>query len=212
MDEKYIKLTNENYMRLCGSPNWRADSPLCEKELNSERLYDGRIIKLRVDDVQLPDGSRSKREYVEHRGGAAVLPVDDENFAYFVEQFRYPYREATLEIPAGKLEQGEDPLATVSRELEEETGLQAQKITPFGTIYPSPGYTNEKLYIYVAEGLKYVGEHPDRDEFLHVVRMPFGDALEKVMSGEIFDSKTCFAVLKYFALKSETCKNAGIKL
>lgn len=176
------------------------DEKLIEREVKANTLYSGRIINLRVDDVALPDGTLSKREYVEHRGGAAVLAIDEDNFAYLVEQYRYPYREVTLEIPAGKLEAGETPDVTVARELEEETGLHAENITPFGVIYPTPGYTNEKLHIFLATGLKYVGEHPDGDEFLHVLRMPFSKAYEKTLCGELKDAKTCYAILKYAAL------------
>ncbi len=196
MDENYIKKTQDNYFRI-QNLTWRHNSPLEEKEIASQTLYDGRIIRLRLDDVELPDGTRSKREYVTHPGGAAVLPVDEDGFVYLVEQFRYPYREAMLEIPAGKLEPDEDPLVAATRELEEETGLAAEQLHMLGTVYPTPGYTNEKLYIYVAKGLKYVGEHPDCDEFLHVVRMPFFDARAKVLSNEINDAKTCYAILKY---------------
>ncbi len=200
MDKNYIDMTNENCRRL-NAASERFGSPLEEKELGSQKIYEGRIIDLRVDDVELPDGARSKREYVVHPGGAAVLPVDDEGFAYLVEQFRYPYREATLEIPAGKIEAGEDPLVTAARELEEETGLRAKLLTPLGVIYPTPGYTNEKLYICFAKGLEYVGEHPDQNEFLHVVRMPLHMAYEKIVRNEIKDGKTCYAIMRYVLLE-----------
>lgn len=196
MDKNYTDITDKNYLRLISGQAEREHAALAEKELGSKTVYDGRILKLRLDDVLLSDGTHSKREYVEHRGGAAALPVDDDGYVYLVEQFRYPYREVTAEIPAGKLEKDEDPMLAAARELEEETGLKAEEISPCGVIYPSPGYTNEKLYIYVAKGLSYVGEHPDRDEFLHVVRMPFSAALQHVLRGEIRDGKTCFALLK----------------
>ena len=172
------------------------DEKLIEKEVKANKLYDGRIINLRVDDVLLPDGRAAKREYVEHRGGAAILAIE-EGQVYLVRQFRYPYREVLLEIPAGKLEAGEEPIVTAARELEEETGLRAERIEPYGVIYPSPGYTNEKLYIFVAYGSKQSAAHPDSDEFLNVVRMPVAEAIDKVTSGEIKDSKTCYALLKY---------------
>lgn len=174
----------------------RMDEKLIEKEVKANKLYDGRIINLRVDDVLLPDGKPAKREYVEHRGGAAILAIDGEGFVYLVRQFRYPYRETLLEIPAGKLEAGEDPVVTAARELAEETGLVADSITPYGVIYPSPGYTNEKLYIYFASGLRQSEAHPDADEFLNVVRVPFEQALQGVIGGEIKDGKTCYAILK----------------
>ncbi len=175
------------------------DEKLVEKEVKANKLYDGRIINLRVDDVLLPDGRAAKREYVEHRGGAAVLAIDDGQ-VYLVRQFRYPYREVLLEIPAGKLEAGEDPCVTAARELEEETGLKAASIESYGVIYPSPGYTDEKIYIFVADGLEQSNAHPDSDEFLNVVRMPVAEAIDKVTSGEIRDGKTCYAIMKYILL------------
>lgn len=169
---------------------------LTETEKAAHTLYEGRIITLRVDDVTLPDGRDAKREYVCHRGGAAVLAVDDEDCVYLVRQFRYPYREELLEIPAGKLEEGEEAIATARRELEEEIGMTADEILPFGLIYPTPGYTNENLHIFLARGLKKGNMHLDDGEFLRVERVPFKTVLERIMSGEIKDGKTCYAVLK----------------
>ena len=170
---------------------------LIEKQLLSRTLFEGRVINLRLDDVLLPNGKTSSREYVEHRGGAAVLAVDNDGYVYFVRQFRYPYREVLLEIPAGKLEKGEKPAVAAARELEEETGLVAATLQPYGVVYPSPGYTNEKLYIFKAEGASLAAAHPDEDEFLRLVRMPFADALDMALSGKIPDAKTCYAILKY---------------
>lgn len=177
------------------------DEKLIEKEIKANKLYDGRVINLRVDDVLLPDGRPAKREYVQHRGGAAILAMDDEGMVYMVRQFRYPYRETLLEIPAGKLEAGEEPIVTATRELAEETGLIAERLAPYGVIYPSPGYTDEKLYIFFASGLRQREAHPDADEFLNVVRMPFEQALQGVLTGDIKDSKTCYAILKYAHLR-----------
>ncbi|MDE6302116.1 MAG: NUDIX hydrolase [Clostridia bacterium] len=170
---------------------------LTETEKKANVVYEGRIISLRNDDVILPDGKLAKREYVCHRGGASILAIDDENYVYLVRQFRYPYREELLEIPAGKLEEGEEAIVTARRELEEETGLVADEILPFGMIYPTPGYTNEHLYIFLAKGLKPTQAHLDEGEFLRVEKMPFDEVLKKVLSGEIKDGKTCYAVLKY---------------
>ncbi|MBO5776170.1 MAG: NUDIX hydrolase, partial [Clostridia bacterium] len=110
---------------------------LIEKEVNAHTLYSGKIINLRVDDIALPNGDCAIREYVEHKGGAAVLPIDNEGNAYLVKQFRYPYRELLLEIPAGKLEVGEPPIVTATRELKEETGFVG-KVEPYGVLYPTP--------------------------------------------------------------------------
>lgn len=201
MDEKYIEMTDKNYTRHLAEAERGMRSPLAEKELGSQKIYDGRIINLRVDEVELPSGAHSEREYVEHPGGAAVLPIDEDGFVYLVEQFRYPYREVTLEIPAGKIEKGEQPVFAATRELEEETGLKAKQIDSFGLIYPTPGYTDEKLYIFVAKGLEYVGEHPDENEFLHVVRMPIQAAYAKIVCNELRDGKTCYAIMKYMMLE-----------
>lgn len=177
------------------------DKELIEKELKHNLHYDGRIIKLFNDDVSLPNGKSSKREYVEHPGGATILALDEDENIYMIRQFRYPYREVIWEVPAGKLEKGEDPMEAAKRELEEETGMIASKIEPFGLIYPSPGYTNEHLYIYIATNLKQSKQQLDENEFLSIVKMPFNKALDMVMSGEIVDSKTCYAILRYAIYK-----------
>ncbi len=167
-----------------------------EKELNANYVYKGKILNLRVDDVVLDGGEKAKREYVEHIGGAGVLAIDEENCVYLVRQYRYAYRQETLEIPAGKLERGEEPIVTAERELKEETGLNG-KIEEYGLLYPTPGYTNEPLYVFLATSLTMEESHPDDGEYLCVERIPFKVALEKVVSGEIKDAKTCYAILKY---------------
>lgn len=172
------------------------DKHLIETELKNNTLFTGRIINLRDDDVLLPNGKQAKREYVEHRGGASILAVDDDKNVYLVRQFRYPYREVLLEIPAGKLEKGEDPATTAARELEEETGFVGN-IKPYGLIYPTPGYTNEHLYVFLAENLKRTHVHCDEDEFLDVVKLPIQTVLKDILDGKIKDGKTCYAVLKY---------------
>ena len=173
---------------------------LTETEKKANVVYEGRIITLRNDDIVLPDGRDAKREYVSHRGGAAVLAVDGEGYVYLVRQFRYPYREELVEIPAGKLEEGEDAIVTARRELEEEIGMTADEILPFGVIYPTPGYTNEHLHIFLAKGLKKGSMHLDDGEFLRVERVPFKTVLQRVLNGEIKDGKTCYAVMKYALL------------
>ena len=173
------------------------EQDLMEITLDSTTHYDGVVCHFKVDTVKLPNGNISSREYIHHRGGAAILAVDDEDYTYLVRQYRHPYREVITEIPAGKLEEGEEPLETAKRELEEEIGKKAAKIVPFGEIYPSPGYTDEHLYIFLATGLSSSHAHLDEDEFLHVQRVPFAEALRQVLSGEIHDSKTCYAILRY---------------
>ena len=135
-----------------------------EKKLSGKTVYDGKIIKVQVDEVELPDGSVSKRECVRHHGGAAVLYVEGGKIL-LVKQFRYLYGEEIYEIPAGKVEEGEDPSLTAKRELEEEAGYIAEKITPLLTIYPTPGYTDEKIYIYFAENCKKTKQKLDKGEF-----------------------------------------------
>lgn len=172
------------------------DENLIEKTLNSKELYHGRIINLKLDDVELPDGNKAKREFVEHPGGAAILAVDGEDM-WLVRQFRYPYKEVIEEIPAGKLEAGEDAIVTAERELIEEIGYDCEHIEPLGMIYPTPGYTNEHLYIFLATGLKKRETHLDEDEFVSAYKRPIKDVLDDILSGRIKDSKTCYAVLKY---------------
>lgn len=172
------------------------DFNLTETTVRESVLYNGRIIKLHLDEIALPDGASAVREFVSHRGGATILAVDDEGYTYVVRQFRYPYKEVVTEIPAGKLEEGETPAETAARELEEEVGMTGN-IVPYGMIYPTPGYTDEKLYVFLATDLVKTHTHFDEDEFLDVVRVPFTELLKQVLNGEIKDAKTAYAVLKY---------------
>ncbi len=175
---------------------------LFEKTLTEEYLYNGKIINLRRDEIELPDGNHAFREVVEHPGGVCVLPLTDENEVIFVRQFRYPYKEILLEIPAGKRDHvGEDPLECGKRELKDETGAVAENRTFFCELYPCPGYVGEVIYIYLARTLSYGDAEPDEDEFLDVVKLPFEKALEMVLSGEIKDAKTQSAILKTALMK-----------
>ena len=169
---------------------------LTEKTVQKHYIYRGKIVNLRCDDAQLPDGRPCKREVVEHMGGAAVLCVRDGKVA-LVRQFRYAYGEAIDEIPAGKLNAGEDPAAAAGRELEEETGLRAGKLVHRFTLYPTPGYTNEKIYIYEAEDVTCGAQHLDEGEFLNVSYVPVAEAVRRVEAGEIRDGKTVVALLDY---------------
>lgn len=173
---------------------------LREIPLSAHYEYEGRIINLRVDEARLPDGTTAAREVIEHPGGVGVLALTDEGEVLLVQQFRYPYGEITTEIPAGKRDRGEDPLETGKRELAEETGATADRFTPLGVIYPTPGYCDEIIHLYLATGLHFAEMHPDEDEFLDVLRLPLAALVERVMAGDIPDAKTQIAALKAWYL------------
>lgn len=170
---------------------------LKEKTLESQVIYEGKILTLSKDTVLLPNGEKSVREKVSHGGGAAVLAVRN-GCIYLVRQYRYPYLEEVWEIPAGKIEKGEDPLVCAQRELEEETGLRGKNLSLMGKMYPTPGYTNEVLYIYLATDFEEGKAHLDSDEFLTVKQLPLEEVYAMIERGEIVDGKTLFALLKYY--------------
>lgn len=172
-----------------------------EKTLSSSRLYSGKILSLHVDEVELQNGNTATREVVHHNGGVCVLAVDEEDSVLFVRQFRYPYREVLLELPAGKLEAGEDPAACGLRELEEETGYIAGDYRFLARVYPSPGYLDEVLYLYLAKHLTPAQQHLDEDEFLSVEKIPLERAVAHCLDGEITDAKSLVALLKYNELR-----------
>lgn len=174
---------------------------LTEKTLKSETVFKGRIITVKKDVALLPDGSQAGREYITHPGGVCVVPLTDENEILMVRQYRYPYSEVVLEIPAGKKDIGEDPFTTGKRELKEETGAIAQEYIDLGQLYPSPGYCGEIIWMYGAKGLDFGKVSPDEDEFLEVEKVPLDKALEMILSGEIKDAKTQAAILKIKLLK-----------
>lgn len=174
---------------------------LTEKEISTERIFDGKVIKLRVDEVLTPGGKKASREIIEHKGGAGVIAEDENGMLLVVEQYRRPYDEITLEIPAGKLDEGEKPEICAARELEEETGYKAEKIISFGQIYPSPGYTNEVIHLYCANNIYEGQANPDEDEFLNLKRVSLNDALKMTEDGTIRDAKTVIAVMRYARMK-----------
>ena len=147
---------------------WNAGVDFTETTKEGNYIYKGRIINLRNDDILLPNGKGAKREFVEHRGGVAVLAVDEKGFVPIVRQYRYPLFKHLWEIPAGKLEIGEEPVSAIHRELREEVGLVAGKMEPLGSFYPTCGYSNEIIRLYLATDLTYVGAKPDEDEFLEI--------------------------------------------
>ena len=172
-----------------------------EKTISSTLIHKGRITEYYDDVVLLPDGKTTYREYVSHVGGAAILALDEEENVYLVKQFRYPYKEEILEIPAGKREKGEDPKECAERELREETGRTLVEISEYGVFYPTPGYSNEKLYIFRASVGENVGMSLDDTEFIDLVKMPIKEAFDKVLRGEIHDGKTAYAICRYYAEK-----------
>lgn len=169
---------------------------LMEKTVESKTLFEGHIVTLKLDRAQLPNGSLASREVVEHPGGVAVLPLDAEGRVIMVRQYRYPLHNILLELPAGKLEKGEDHRVCGIRELQEEVGITADEVIYLGGLYLSPGYSNEVLHLYLARGLHQGECHPDEDEFLEIERVPFDKLLDMVMRDEIHDAKTVAAVLK----------------
>ena len=167
-----------------------------EKTVKKNYIYEGKILTLRNDDAELPDGRPCKREIIEHSGGACVLYVENEK-VLLVKQYRYAYGESIYEIPAGKLEKDEDPILAASRELEEEAGIKAEKLQLLYVMYPTPGYTNEKIYIYQAIGGKKVEAHLDDGEFLDVEYISIEDIKRMMQEGEIKDGKTLIALQAY---------------
>ena len=173
---------------------------LFEKTLTSETKFEGRIIKVLRDTVELENGKTSAREVVCHNGGVCVAALTEQNEVLLVRQFRYPYKEVLLELPAGKLEKGEDPFEAVKREQMEETGTTGENYISLGTLYPSPGYCGEIIRIWACRVAQKGEMHLDEDEFLEVERIPLDKAVEMVLNNEIPDSKTQVGILKTAAL------------
>lgn len=169
---------------------------LDEKTIEKKYIYKGRIINVRTDTAELPNGKQALREVVEHPGGVTVAALTDNDELMFVRQFRYPYSEVLLELPAGKLEYGEDPFEAGKRELREETGAVCDRLTFIGDFYSSPAILDEVIHMYLAEGLHMGEASPDDDEFLNLISMPLDALCDMAARGEITDGKTQAAVLK----------------
>ncbi len=167
-----------------------------ETKLTSEEIFHGVAIHLFRDEILLPNGNKGVREVVRHPGAVCVLPLTDDGEVIFVNQFRYALNKVTLEVPAGKLEKGEDPQEAALRELSEETGIEAKKIIPMGALYTTPALMDEIIYMYIATELTQGEQHLDEDEFVNAVKIPLSKAVDMVMSGEIRDSKTQTMILK----------------
>ena len=166
-----------------------------EKTLESQSIYDGKVVKVFKDIVELSTGKKTFREVVKHSGGVVILALKEDKIL-LVKQFRYPMKEVLFELPAGKLEAGEDPFEAAMRELEEETGYCAGKWTKLGYVYTSPGYSDEKLYLYKAEDLKFTHCHPDEGEIIQAFEYKYDDVLKMIDNGEINDAKTLCALLR----------------
>ncbi len=160
----------------------------------SERIFEGRVVRLRVDTVRLPDGTESRREVVEHDGAVCVVPMADEKTILMVRQFRLPAGKVLLEIPAGGIEPGEDPQEAARRELAEEIQKSPDLLIPLFTAYLAPGYSSELMYGYLALGLTDADGHTDHDEFVETVPMTFDEAFAAIESGDIADAKTICGV------------------
>ncbi len=158
-------------------------------------VFQGRVINLRVDNVALPDGSTGTREIVEYTGAVAIVPVNEKGELLLVRQYRYPVGKTLIEIPAGKIETGEDPTACAHRELLEETGYEAKKMTRLFSFYSTPGFTNEMIHLYLASELTLKQQKLDDDEFIEVEAVPYQHALDMIWTGEICDAKSVAGIL-----------------
>ena len=184
------------------------DKTLVEKKISGEKVFDGVLLHVHKDEVELPNGHTATREWIEHPGASAVIPLLPDNQIILVRQFRYPVGRVTLEIPAGKLDvAGEDPIECAKRELSEETGYTAGKLWKLTTIATTVGFSNEYIHLYAASDLTPGKIHPDSDEFINVVKMPLTAAVKMVESGKIFDAKSAISILllakQVFLQKSE---------
>lgn len=170
-----------------------------EKTINSKVVYEGKVVDVLFDDVVISTGQKTVREVVKHSGGVVIIALKDDLNILMVKQYRYPIKETSLELPAGKLEEGENPDLACKRELEEETGYVAEDWKSLGFIYTSPGFCNEKLYLYLATNLKFVGENPDEGEVLQTYEYKANEIFQMIKDGEINDAKTICAMSRAFS-------------
>ena len=171
------------------------DRSLHERPLGEEPVWQGGVIRVEDMAVELPDGTLAQRDIVRHPGGVGVVALTDECLVALVRQYRAPFDRVTVEIPAGKLEPGEDPLEAARRELVEETGYTAGELTPLVSVAPSPGYTDEVVRVYLARDLTFTAQHTDGDEFLNVDLVPLDEVRTAVLSGAVIDAKTVAGIL-----------------
>ena len=168
---------------------------LCETQIETSTVFDGKLLEVRLDRVRLPDGAEATREYIVHQGAVVVIPLLDNGELIFERQYRYPLQRALLELPAGKIDPGEDILRTAQRELLEETGHGARDWRYLGVMHPCVGYSNERIEIFLAQGLQQEsGQQLDHNEFLDLLTLSLDDALQAIRTGQITDSKTISAL------------------
>lgn len=172
------------------------DNELTEYPLNSSHVFDGKLLQVYLDDVKLPNGKESTREWIKHPGASAIVPVFEDGSVMLLKQFRYPPHKTFIEVPAGKIDPGEDPASTARRELTEESGLHCSHMKKVGSFYPAIGYADEVIHIFAAWGLSLEQQNVDDDEFLITHRIPFSRALKMIQSGEIMDGKTICSLMK----------------
>ncbi|WP_077326814.1 NUDIX hydrolase [Virgibacillus siamensis] len=168
-----------------------------EKTIHTEQIYDGKVVKLQVDDVTLPDGKTAKRELIKHPGAVAIIPITKDRKIVFVEQYRKPLEKSLVELPAGKLEPGEKPEITAVRELEEETGYTTGSLQFIASFYTSPGFADELMYLYMTEELEPLKNavSGDDDEFVELLELTLDEAKQYVREQRIHDAKTNYAIL-----------------
>jgi ADP-ribose pyrophosphatase len=171
------------------------EARLKEKLISTQEIFKGRIIDVQVDTVCLPDGNTAQREVVKHPGAVVVLPLTDKKEVVLVRQYRHATGEILLELPAGKIDPGEEPLACARRELEEETGYRAAELTVLTSFYSSPGFCDELIRLVLAKGLTRGKACPDAEEFIDELTIPLDEAVRMVVDGEIKDAKTGFGLL-----------------
>ncbi len=169
---------------------------LTERTLSHQRLYEGILVNVDLDRVELPNGKTSRWEVVTHCPCVAVVPLNDDGTVTLVRQYRYPFSQVLTEIPAGKLDPGEQPRQGALRELREEIGAQVGQLIELGELYTSPGFCQESIHLYLATDLTYGESCPDEDEFLEILRMPMEELVGQILNGQIRDAKTAAAVRK----------------
>jgi len=163
---------------------------------SSKEIFKGKILHLFEDKITLPNGHTTTREVIRHIGAVVIVALTDDNKVIIEKQFRYPFNKVLVEIPAGKLDPGEEPHQCALRELKEEAGVIPERLVFIGDLYPTPAYCDEVIHMYMATGLKYVEQNLDDDEFLEVVHMPYTELKKAIFTGEICDAKTQAAFLK----------------